>query len=372
MSHAVYLVDDSIPVLVKQIEQLPRAENETVLLFIGEHSAFDVQDLLAALRQQQIPGAGGVFPGVIYGNQKYEAGIVADVLPLAEQPNRITGLDTITFSLDQLPDLPDSQYTALVLVDGLTKHVALFLDRLFRQLGNTVSYIGGGAGSLIFQQKPCVFDSEGIYQDAAVILWVKASVTLGVRHGWKRARGPFIANQTEGTIIQQLNSQPAFQLYKQYVEQQAKTKLTKENFFSVAKEYPLGIYHPGMDYIVRDPITFTDDNALVCVGEVPKGSMIYILHGNKQSLVDHARQATTEAMKGTSGGQHNLIVDFISRVLYLEDDFSRELDAVLAALPDQAPTPFGILSLGEIASFQTGRVEFFNKTFVVGSLQHES
>jgi hypothetical protein len=370
MTRAAYFADNSVPALVKQIQALPCSENEIVLLLIGEHSTFDVNALLAALREQQIPVAGGVFPGVIYGDQRYEAGLVADVLPLAAQPNVITGLDAIGFSLDQLPEPSEEQYTALVLVDGLTKHVALFLDRMFRELGNAVSYIGGGAGSLSFQQKPCVFDSKGIYQDAALILWVKATATLGVRHGWQRSRGPFVASHTEGTLVQQLNNQPAFQLYSQYVEQRAKIKLTKENFFSIAKEYPLGIYHPGMDFIVRDPITFTDDKALVCVGEVPRGAMIYILHGNKQSLVDHAHMATTEAMQNSAGGQHNLIVDCISRVLYLEADFSQELNAVIAALPAQAPTPYGILSLGEIATFQTGRVEFFNKTFVVGSLQH--
>ncbi len=78
-------------------------ENDVVLLLIGEHSTFDVQDLIAALRQQEIPIAGGVFPGVIYGDQRYEAGIVADVLPQAAQPSVIKGLDTISFALSQRP-----------------------------------------------------------------------------------------------------------------------------------------------------------------------------------------------------------------------------------------------------------------------------
>lgn len=201
------------------------------------------------------------------------------------------------------------------------------------------------------------------------MLWLNVASHLGVRHGWKHLRGPLITTRTQGTVIQRLNNQPALDIYRQVVQQKAGQTLTKENFFSIAKQYPLGIYHPGMDYIVRDPITFTGENELVCVGEVPQGSLVYILQGDKQSLVDHAQLATSEAMKGLTSSQHTLIIDCISRVLYLEDGFNRELDAVLAALPEQSPSPFGVLSLGEIATFKTGRVEFFNKTFVVGALQ---
>ena len=204
---------------------------------------------------------------------------------------------------------------------------------------------------------------------SGLIVWIKATTTLEVEHGWTHLHGPFIATKTDRTVVHQLNGQPAFQVYRQLIERTVGKTLTKENFFSIAKGYPLGIYHPGMDYIVRDPITFTDDNALVCVGEVPAGSMLYILKGDSQSLIDHARKATREALKNTPNAMHVLVVDCISRVLYLEDDFSQELDAVMSALANQEPTPFGILTLGEIATFKTGRVEFFNKTFVAGALQ---
>ncbi|MCA9902313.1 MAG: FIST C-terminal domain-containing protein [Anaerolineae bacterium] len=371
MVSPVYLPDAAVPTLVEQIRQLPRSENEIVLLLVGEHSTFDLNELIAALNQHHVSFAGGVFTGVIFGNQRYEAGVVADVLPIAAQPSLYHGLDTTSFQIESVPDLShDHQYTALVLVDGLTSHIALFLERLFRQLHNQVHYIGGGAGSLSFQQKPCLFDNQGVYQDAALVLWLQTTSSLGVRHGWQHLRGPLIATKTDGTIIQRLNGRPAFELYSQIIERKTGETLTKENFFSIAKQYPLGIFHHGMDYIVRDPITFTDDKEIVCVGEVPKGSMVYILQGNKQNLVSHARQATSEAMNDVANSHHNLIFDCISRVLYLEDDFSQELDAVRMSLPDQAPAPFGVLSLGEIASFETGRVEFFNKTFVVGALQN--
>ncbi|MCC7205763.1 MAG: FIST C-terminal domain-containing protein [Anaerolineae bacterium] len=370
MPGAIFCHDADVPTLVKQIGQLPRSDGDTVLLLIAEHSAFDVPALLAALRAENIPVAGGVFPGVIYGESRYEKGLVADVLPIYAQTSRITGLNATSFDLTGLPEPPDRQcLTALVLVDGLTKHVALFLDHLFRRLANRVRYVGGGAGSLSFQQKPCVFDSDGMYQDAALVLWLKTKMALGVRHGWQTLRGPFIATQTEGTVVQQLSGQPAFKVYSEIIKNRTGRTLTRENFFEIAKGYPLGIFHARMDHIVRDPIAFTEDGSLVCVGEVPKHALTYILQGNRQKLVEHAHLATNEATRSAQPDQHNLIIDCISRVLYLEDDFGKELSAVRDALPEGAATPFGVLSLGEIATYKTGRVEFFNKTFVLGSLQ---
>ena len=370
MAGSVYFPDADVTTLVEQIDQIPRADDDLVLLFVGEHSAFAIHELLAALKKRQIPVAGGVFPGIIYGDQKHDSGIVADVVPQILEPSIVAGLDNTNFQIGHLPQPPkDHQYTALVLVDGLTKHVALFLDRLFRRLGNQVSYIGGGAGSLSFEQKPCVFDSQSIYQDAALVLWLKTTTSLGVRHGWRHLQGPFVANMTEGPAVNQLSNKPAYETYSRIIKTKTGKTLTKENFFDIAKGYPLGIYHPKMDHIVRDPITFTDDNALVCVGEVPARSLIYVLQGSRQSLIDSANIATNEATRNGVAGEHNLVIECVSRVLYLEEDFGKELAAVVDALPDDAPTPYGVLSLGEIATYQTGRVEFFNKTFVVGSLQ---
>ena len=366
----MYIKDAPIESVVEQIKQLPRTEQDRVLLLVGEHSSINIDDLLKALKQQQIPVAGGIFPGVINGNQKHETGIVATSLPMIAEPTIVKGLDTPDFDLSKPHfDRETQQYTALILVDGLTKYIAMLLDKLFRQLDNTVSYIGGGAGSLSFQQKPCVFDSEGIYQDTALILWVKASTKIGVRHGWQNANGPHIATRTEGNVVYELGRKPAFEFYSRFIKMKTQKTLTQENFFSLAKEYPLGIYHPGVDHIVRDPITFTDDGGLVCVGEIPMHAMVYILQGNKQRLITHARRAVADAMGQSHQSQYNFIVDCISRVLFLEDDFDQELNAVSEALPDNAPTPFGILSLGEIGTYGTGRVEFFNKTMVVGALK---
>ncbi|MBU1486560.1 histidine kinase, partial [bacterium] len=65
-----------------------------------------------------------------------------------------------------------------------------------------------------------------------------------------------------------------------------------------------------------------------------------------------------------------LIADCISRVLFLEEDFDREVALVkerIASINKESILE-GFLSLGEISSYGEGLPEFFNKTTVVGVL----
>jgi len=59
-----------------------------------------------------------------------------------------------------------------------------------------------------------------------------------------------------------------------------------------------------------------------------------------------------------------LIFDCISRVLYLEDNFHRELNEVCTQLPIGSHL-VGALTLGEIASSLHGGIQFLNKTAVI-------
>ncbi|MEL6845597.1 MAG: FIST C-terminal domain-containing protein, partial [Bacteroidota bacterium] len=60
----------------------------------------------------------------------------------------------------------------------------------------------------------------------------------------------------------------------------------------------------------------------------------------------------------------HLFIDCISRVLFLEDQFYRELEAVY----DSETPLLGALTLGEIANFGKDFLEFYNKTAVLGVL----
>lgn len=155
-------------------------------------------------------------------------------------------------------------------------------------------------------------------------------------------------------------------MYQEIVEDDSGAKLICENFYALAMRYPFGLYKEGAEDIVRDPIMTNEKGELICVGEVPENSLLNILKGEPDSLVQAAGLAAKEA--GDKEICDNLIVDCISRALFLGDDFGRELAAVKENLvtAGEQGIPAGMLTLGEISSYGETTLEFFNKTIVVG------
>ena len=179
-----------------------------------------------------------------------------------------------------------------------------------------------------------------------------------------------VATRTEKNIILELNWENAFDVYRETVEADSGKKLTAENFFDIAKGYPFGIMKEGEEHIVRDPIAVNEKGELICVGEVPENAALSIMKGNRDSLIRAAAQAADDCVGDEKRGLRlSLIADCISRVIFLEDDFPRELEAVNNRIQsvDEKQTPLGMLTLGEISSYGEGFLEFFNKTIVVGT-----
>jgi hypothetical protein len=356
--------------LAAAIEGMAMSEDEVVAIFVGEKGKPDLGQLVLELSQKGIKFFGGLFPGVIHGDQRYEEGAVVVVLPMLAGPFLVRGLDGTQIEIPGVDlDASMAKCTAVTLVDGLTSNVALFLAEMFNRFGSAVNYFGGGAGSLSLEQEPCVFTPEGVFQDAAVVAFVKLQSGLGVRHGWQELVGPIVATHTNKNVIVELNWRNAFEVYKEAVEADSGKELTREGFFDIAKGYPFGILKENAEHIVRDPIAANERGELICVGEVPENTALSILRGENAALIGAAGQAAAAGLAKVKGSpQSALVIDCISRVLFLGDDFEKELAAVEAQLAGSGGVPEGALTLGEISSSGEGLLEFYNKTMVVGVL----
>ncbi|WP_216601397.1 FIST C-terminal domain-containing protein [Vreelandella azerica] len=110
-----------------------------------------------------------------------------------------------------------------------------------------------------------------------------------------------------------------------------------------------------------------EQGELTCVGEVPEGCMVKLLNGNPNTLIAAAAHAREQAMAQHKGSTPTsadwLLIDCISRVLFLGDDMTKELEAV-----GQGEAVFGAFTLGEIANSGSDYLEFYNKTIVLGVL----
>lgn len=327
---------------------------ERYLLLVGEHTPFCVETL-----PEECTCVGAVFPYVVAQNAYHSEGILAVIL---SKETRITLVPSMAQAYF---DPKDEGFSGMlfVLVDGLSAHIVAFLETLFEVTAPATSLLGGGSGKLTLAQEPLLFKGRQTYQDAALILSCGAPLGLGVGHGWDELMGPLMATKTTKNLLQELNYKDAFEVYKQIVERDSGKKLTPENFFSLAKSYPFGIRNYGSEMVVRDPIA-TDGVALVLVGEMEENSIVSILKGETDALIRAANEAAQDAVMALGRAPTGaIVVDCVSRVLFLEENFARELEAISAGVS----VPFwGVLSLGEIANKHDGNIEFYNKTCVVG------
>ncbi|MEZ3142803.1 FIST signal transduction protein [Halobaculum sp. MBLA0143] len=355
--------------VVRAVAERVAAEEGVRGLFVlvGAAAPAGVEALAPDQWSVDVPVVGGVFPEVIRAGERTDTATVVVGLPVAPEIQTVTGLSDETAEIrSQLdPTVPERGHeTAFVLVDSHADRVGAFVDRLFDTYGVEVTFVGGGAGPLSEPDGPSLFTGAGPVTDGAVVAATPLSSSVGVHHGWQEIAGPFRVTESDGRTVRTLDSEPAFERYCEVVADDAGQTPTREEFFETAKAYPFGISRVGAETVVRDPYAVGDDGSVDCFGSVPEGEFVHVLHGEPDRLVAAARQARDDASDGAGDDDTLWFFDCISRVLFLEDDFSREL----AAIGDDGEPPVGALTVGEIANDGHGHLEYYNKTAVVASV----
>jgi hypothetical protein len=314
------------------------------------------------------PVIGGVFPQIIHERETLTHGTLVLGVPAAARVHVVHGLsrteEPLEAAVAAVADARRTNSLVMVVADAFATRLADLVRALFAEHGLEHNYIGGGAGSLSMQQAPCVITPDGLVEDAAVFAQFAMPSGVGVAHGWSVISEPLRVTRSRGAIIEELNYEPALDVYRRVVEPRAGRSVTAEHFFDVAKAYPFGVRKLDAEVVVRDPIAIEASTALRCVGEVPKGAFVHILHGQPDALVAAVREASVRAITAWPGRKPpalRLVIDCISRALFQGEEFGREL----AALGDGPPT-VGALTLGEIANSGRDFLEFYNKTIVVG------
>ncbi len=318
---------------------------------------------------------GGVFPQVIYNGRNLERASI--VIGLDEKPATmlIAGLDDPSTSFEeQLRNAPAEIVDAeslIIIVDGLSPRISDFIEAVYDAFGPEKHYIGGGAGSLSFMPKPCVIGDGRIRKGEAILIAIDVKIPVGLQHGWEKIAGPFIVTAAEKNMVIELDYAPAYDVYKEAIWLSSGIELTRESFFEIAKGFPFGIERVDGSVLVRDPVTVLDTR-LVCVGELPMNSVVYLLEGTADNLLAAATEGARTVLRAKELRRVPVmpfLIDCISRVLFLGDQFTRELDAVRQAQRSGGQPIVGVLTLGEIANNGSHALEFHNKTFVLTGIR---
>lgn len=350
------------------------SDARSLLILACNDNHFTEQQINPLITRCTLPIFGGIYPKLIYKNQMMQKGSIIIGFQQVTEVSLITQLSTLATD-DQLEQaieetlLNQSQLTNndsfLMFYDALINNIEPFINCLFGCLEHHISIIGGGAGNLEFKQKSCVFTNQGLLSDVIQLVSLKSKIITGATHGWQILQGPFLVSEAEKQTVKSLNYSPAFNIYKEAIESVSNHTFNDDNFFDIAKHFPLGIEDINNQLVVRDPI-LTHDGYIQCVGSIPVNSMVYLLKGSIDTLIASAKQAAIAATnKVDDDFSATMVFDCISRVLYMEDDFNQELDLIAEQCSEQIF--FGVLSLGEIANNQSGAIKLLNKSTVIGS-----
>jgi hypothetical protein len=364
------------------LEPLAGQEPDLVVLF----STTDLKpsEVLAGVRAVagEVPLVGGCSTGVIVPQGPFRSGVavlalrseeiqvVADIAPGASE-------DPVGSSRALVRGLQawkkEEAYRAcngllLALVGALgSRAEAMVVEAMGDELRPLFRLVGGGARDPSGQITHSLFLNYEAHSEAvaAALFLTPGPVGVGVRHGYEPLSRPLVVTRAEGNVIYELDGRSAFQAYVDQFPDHP--ELTLQNFGQFALDHPLGLPQMGREYMVRDPFGARPDGALECAGMVPAQAVVRIMTGNRETMIQSAREAAVEAMQPLGGRRPLLALVFscVSRLAYLGPAAQQEVAAIREVIGPETPA-IGLFSFGEIAAQLDNPPIFQNKTVVVG------
>lgn len=335
----------------RSCRQLRDAGFKGVFALFAEAAVGQVTILQAAARACHLQLTGGVFPALIHEGRIGAAPLL--LYPLPEPlAYRLIPLDTYDeqprAGIDEIVELAEgaagaTPATLVTLFDSQFGKVASFLDRLYLELGDSVSYAGACAGSETFQPMPCLFDADRLLGQAVLVLRMPEDMPVGIEHGYAHSPEGLVATSTSGNCIDQINWQPALSAYADLAKRHYGLEVTADNFYEVAVHFPFGISRLHGESVVRIPVGLTPEGAIHCVGEIPENAVLTLL---KAPVAPDAAAMAAVAKPLVGHCKRALVFYCAGRRMHMGEAAGEELALLATAL---SGLPWGgALSLGEI------------------------
>jgi hypothetical protein len=343
-----------------------------VLYFFGP-GLKDVPERLAELggKFPDAPLVGCSTGGEIIGDEVFDDSLVASAVKFDRTAIHVAKVEIAGDSSRDVgrrlaAEFPKEDLRGLfVLSDGTGINGSDLIRGLQDTLGSGITITGGlagdgadfrityvGAGDL---PQPGRVAAIGFYGDAV-------QIGHGSYGGWQPFGPERRITQAVDNVLHQLDNEPALDLYKRYLGEQA------EGLPGTALLFPLRLTRPDGGEVVRT-IVGTDDatSTMVFAGDVPEGSTAQLMRATFDKLIDGAGEAAEMTAK-PDGTHLAILVSCIGRKLVLGQRVGEEAESVADVLGNDART-IGFYSYGEISpQATTGACELHNQTMTVTTI----
>jgi len=254
--------------------------------------------------------------------------------------------------------------SVLVLSEGLSVNGSDLARGLAGVFGSSVLVTGGPAADpgrfertwVLHNGLPAMnrVSAVGFYGDSV-------EVSYGYQGGWDIFGPQRKVTRSVGTVVYELDGEPALDLYEKYLGELA-ADLPGSGLL-----FPLAVWSddPG-DQVVRTLLGIDRERRSVTfAGDVEEGSWAQLMQANFDRLVEGASSAAAMA-RGHSDGRDALAlaVSCVGRKLVLGDRVEDEAEAALESLPWGA-VQAGFYSFGELSPNGVGRCDLHNQTMTI-------
>ena len=244
----------------------------------------------------------------------------------------------------------------LFFIDGRLENNSLLIKGMQSVFGNIFPVVGAGTSDDFSFNKTFQFYQDKVLRNSAVgiILGGAINVSVASRHGWKPLGKPRMITDSYSNVIKKINNQNAVSLYEEYLGKDS-DDIRSQQLGKTALLYPLGLHEPtSQEYLLRNPIEVLNDGSIVCQGDVPKGSIVHVMIGNKESCQKAAHDAALEAKKNLLGKEPKLIIviESMARLKLFGRGAAKEIEEIKSVFSNKVPI-IGLYAHGEVCPFQT-------------------
>ena len=221
----------------------------------------------------------------------------------------------------------------MILCDGLASDQRAVARGAYEVTGAVIPLVGGAAGDDLLWQKTSTFGEGRILPNGIVAVWFNSARPLGIAvdHGWRPFSKPMLVTRAEGSVIHELDGQPALATYLS--ERGAALRIGGRSFGEMAIERPIGLPNAHGQYDLRQIHDTTPEGGLVLTTGVPEQTVVQVMVADEDELLAGARRAAAAAL-AHHGGVPSLALVFscCTRAALLRDRVGEEVEMISESL----------------------------------------
>lgn len=162
-----------------------------------------------------------------------------------------------------------------------------FCDGL-KDIREDIQIFGGvSCSDDITSDDSCVFTKAYGFSETSIVIVFYGGEDFHVDSikvtGWKPLGREFHVTKSQGSLLQELDGIPAYDVYRKYLNIN-----NDENFFYNTLEFPL-FYEHNDTTILRTPVSSNADGSLNMTSDMDIGSVVRISYGDPSTIVDSIR-----------------------------------------------------------------------------------